>query len=126
EGKFGRTPLTDALREGKLSCAKLLLTRGALAGAKSKHKQFESPLVVLAGSAANTTTMVARNGKLVPAGKDFWDQKEALFELIPSLLAGGADPNAKGSSREAPLASLVRRMPEEIALPIARMLIEKG
>jgi len=126
EGKLGRTPLTEALREGKLSCAKLLLARGASAGAKSKHKQFEPPLVVLAAGVANTTSMVARNGKLVPAGKDFWDQKEALFELIQSLLAAAADSNATRSSREAPLVLLARRMPEEISLPIARMLIEKG
>lgn len=128
EGRYGRTPLTDALREGKLSCAKLLLARGASASFKSKHKQFDPPLVVLASGVSNTTSLVSRNGKLVPAGKDFWDQKELLLELVQTLLAGGADPNAvgSGSMRNTPLEMLGRRIPQDISIPLARMLIEKG
>src|SRR5215467_1621377 len=67
QGKLGRTPLTWALGEGKLACAALLLSRGASATTKSKHKEFQPPLVVLASAASNTTSMVARQGKLVPA-----------------------------------------------------------
>jgi ankyrin repeat protein len=126
EGRLGRTPLTAALGQGKLACAKLLLSRGASPSAKSKHKQFDPPLVVLTTAISNTTSLVARNGKLVPAGKDYWDQKDAVIELIQALLAAGADPNAHGSSRQPPLASLARRIPEDVSLPIARILIESG
>ena len=126
QGRFGRTPLTSALGEGKINCAKLLLARGASASTRSKHKQFDPPLAVLTNGVSNTTSLVSRNGKLVPAAKDFWDQKEALFELVQMLLAGGADPNAVGSMRNSPLEMLGRRIPEDISIPLARMLIEKG
>lgn len=126
EGKFGRTPLTSALGEGKIGCAKLLLARGASPAVKSKHKQFDPPLVVLASGVSNTTSLVSRNGKLVPAGKDFWDQKEALFELVQTLLAGGADPNAAGPMKDTPLDLLARHIPADISIPLARMLIDKG
>ena len=126
QGKFGRTPLTSALGEGKLACARLLLARGASASTKSKHKEFEPPLAVLASSTANTTTLVSRNDKLVPAAKDLWDQKEALFDLFQSLLAAGADPKTTGSSGNFPLHFLARRIPDDVRLPVARMLLEKG
>ena len=126
QGRFGRTPLADALNEGKLACAKLLLARGASVTVKSKHKEFKPPLVVLVAAAANTTSAVSRNGKLVPAGKDLWDQKESLFDVIQSLLAAGADPDATDSSRTSPLSLLGQRMPDDICLPIARMLLERG
>jgi len=126
EGRYGRTPLTEALREGKLSCAQLLLARGASAAVKSKHKQFEPPLVALLAGVCNTTSLVSRNGKLLPAGKDFWDQKEDLFEIVQSLLEAGADPNAGDSTREPPLAFLGRPIPVEISLPVGEMLIAKG
>lgn len=126
EGRFGRTPLTSALGEGKLSCAKLLLARGANPAFKSKHKKFDPPLLVLANGVSNTTSLVSRNGKLVPAGKDFWDQKEALFELVQTLLDGGADPNAIGPMKDTPLELLAGRIPENISIPLARMLIVKG
>ena len=126
QGKFGRTPLTSALGEGKLACARRLLAGGASASTKSKHKEFEPPLVALASSIANTTTMVLRNGKLVPAAKDLWDQKETLFDLFQSLLAAGADPNITGSSGRSPLHFLARRIPDDVRLRIARMLLEKG
>ena len=89
QGKLGRTPLTWALSEGKLACAALLLSRGASAAAKSKHKEFQPPLVVLASAASNTTSMVARQGKLVPAAKDLWDQKDARSTPLPPLVRIG-------------------------------------
>jgi ankyrin repeat protein len=126
EGRSGRTPLISALGQGKLSCTRLLLRRGALGGIQSKHKQFEPPLFVLAKGLSNTTELVTRNGKMVPIAKDLWDQKEVVLELIQSLLAAGADPNATGPDRDGPLSRIACRVPAEISLPIARMLIEKG
>jgi ankyrin repeat protein len=126
EGKFGRTPLIFALSSGKLATAKLLLSRGASATVKSKHKEFKPPLVALIAAASNTTSLVARNGKLVPEGKDFWDQKPALLEMIQSLLAAGADPNGGGRGEDLPLRYLARRVPDDISLPIAGLLLEAG
>ena len=126
QGKFGRTPLTCALAEGKLLCAKLLLARGASVTIKSKHKEFKPPLVELALAASNTTSLVARNKKLVPQAKDLWDQKQTLLELIQSLLSAGADPNDPGKGGAPPLTYLAHQLPEDISLPIARLLIQSG
>ena len=101
--------------------------REASASTLSKHKEFESPLAVLASSTANTTTLVSRNDKLVPAAKDLWDQKEALFDLFQSLLAAGADPKTTGFSGNFPRTSSPGAFQMDACrLPVARMLLEKG
>jgi len=82
------------------------------------------PLAGLISAATNTTSMILHNGKFVPKAQKLWEQKDALLDTIKALLDAGANPNAK--SDESPLHHLARRIPDDIRLPIARMLLEKG
>ena len=119
QGRFGRTPLTDALNEGKLACAKLRLARGASATVKSKHKEFEPPLVVLVAAAANTTSAVSRNGKLVPAGKDFYGTRRNPFSMLSSPSWPLAPtPMRPIPSRTTPLCSSADACPTTFAFPL--------
>jgi hypothetical protein len=114
--------LLKACRGGDLEEAAALVARGVNVNARSKD--FAPPLAALVAAAGNTISMVLHNGKLVPEGQKLWEQKEKLLEVVAALLAAGAEP--EGAAGASPLQALARRVPEEISLPIARLLLEKG
>ncbi len=121
--------LLKSAKDGDLQSMQTLIAGGVNVNVKfkqSKSVQFDPPLVALISAACNTTSLVSRNGKLVPIAKDLWDQKDLLLGVIRSLLAAGADPNAVSSFGNPSLVSLCRRVPEEISVPIGRILLEHG
>jgi ankyrin repeat protein len=69
-GRYGRTPLTEAIFTGHADAVRLLLSRGANVKLKAKRKDYEAP----AFAAASTRNV----------------------EVLRIILAAGADPNGAG------------------------------
>lgn len=122
----GRTPLVAALSNGELNCATLLLERGAVANPQSRRKDFAYPLVVLSRLMANTSSLVSRNGKLQSEAEVLWEEKEHVLRLYRQLLQAGADPTKTDQLENTPLNFLAGRIPDEVRLPIVRLLLDHG
>jgi len=114
--------LLAAARDGDLPKVQSLITQGVNVNAHSKD--FAPPLVGLISAAANTTSLVMHNGKLVPSGQILWEQKDLLIQVIRELLAAGANPN--GTAGKSPLLALAWRIPDDVRLPIAHLLLKSG
>jgi len=114
--------LIKACRAGDLQEVRALVARGVNVNVRSRD--FAPPLASLIAAAAHTTSMVLHNGKLVPEAQKLWEQKPRLLQVVEALLSAGADPN--GVPDASPLHALARRVPDDISIPIARLLLEKG
>lgn len=128
QGNHGYTPLIWAIGEMNVAAVRLILERGGQANLKIKRNGYEPPLYCATGTICNTTTMVARNGKLVMAVLEKWERKEEVLEIFRLLIAAGADPNAPGGRKNVALTGLVLReeMPDDIRFPIVEMLMNAG
>jgi ankyrin repeat protein len=127
-GNWGRTPLVCAISGMNVAGVRLVLERDGRADLKVKRKGYEPPLFAATNVICNTSSMVAREGKMVLEVQAIWDRKDDVLEVFRVLIAAGADPNAPGDRNVVALARLVmgEKVPDDVRLPVMEMLVDAG
>lgn len=125
-GRWGRTPLTLAIREKQFDAVRLLMTRGADVKLRPKRKDYDPPLLELTTLITNTTSQVWNGTAMVPEAAALWSQMPMILGQYELLLKAGADPNAPGSTGLTPLLLLERDIPDEVRRPVIELLMKYG